>query len=158
MFFKFAHNYFIEQLKIDTLDQFSIERIIYNIANYYIEHSNKDKQYININNQHDTNKINLHLFIYIFIQLLNNSSSFYIDLKFIQTINIALLVCMTNRKTIICPNDTIKNFIIDKIIETTTYNVQILFTKESNSTIKSINGTIITFTIDNNFDKVVLLN
>lgn len=158
LFFKFAHNYFIEQLKIDTLDQFSIERIIYNIANYYIEHSNKDKQYININNQHDTNKINLHLFIYIFIQLLNNSSSFYIDLKFIQTINIALLVCMTNRKTIICPNDTIKNFIIDKIIETTTYNVQILFTKESNSTIKSINGTIITFTIDNNFDKVVLLN
>lgn len=158
LFFKFAHNYFIEQLKIDTLDQFSIERIIYNIANYYIEHSNKDKPYININNQHDTNKINLHLFIYIFIQLLNNASSFYIDLIFLQSINIAMIVCMTNRKTIICPNETIKNFIIDRIIETTTYNVQILFTKESNNTIKSINGTIINFIISNNSDKVILLN
>lgn len=158
LFFKFANNFFIEQLKIDTLDQFSIERIIYNIANYYIEHSIKDRPYININSQHDTNKINLHLFICIFIQILNNTSSFYIDLKFLNTINIALLTCMTNRKTINCPNETIKNFIIDKIIETTTYNIQVLFTKESNSTIKSINGAIITFTISNNSDKVVLLN
>lgn len=158
LLFKFAYNFFIEQIKVDKFDQFSIHRILSNIANYYIEHSQPNKPYIIIHDQESDVRINLLLFVYMFINILADTPSFYISNKYIKTINIALIVGMTNRKTVICPNEDIKRYIINKIIESTSYHDQILFTINGDGSISDKYGFDIKFSVDNKYKDVQLLN
>jgi hypothetical protein len=160
MFFKFGYNFFIQQLKVDTYNKLSIERILTNIANFYYESSVISDEYLILSEQEDKVKINILLFIYMFIIKLSEIKSFYIPFdnksNYLNTVNLALIVCMTMRDTIICPNDDIQKLIINKIIDTTKYYDTNIFTVQNNKII-DIYGKVIVFQVNNLLtDKIIL--
>lgn len=132
-FFQFSKHLLIDQLKSDRLDQFSIERILINIASYFIEHSNLNKQYINIHEQNEDNglRITIIFFLSIFGHLLSCLKEFEIPIAYINSISIPMIVGMTMRKNIKCPNESVRTALIENIISNTSNYGKSLFTRSS---------------------------
>ena len=156
--FKFAYSFFIDQIKVDKFDKFSIHRILSNIANYYINNQKPRHSYIIIHEQQQSVRINILLFLYMFNKILSDTESFILPIQYINTINIAYIVGMTNRKNIICPSNDIQQQIIKNIISTTSYHDQIIYTYKGNNIIVDKYGYEIKFTIDTAIRHVQLLN
>lgn len=142
--FEFARDLFVNQLKTDKLDHFSMERILLNISIYYINNSNPDKLYINVHEQQEQDiRITLMLFVYIFTHILSELGSFNIPVKFLDSISIPLIVGMSSRRRIVCHSTEIKDLIASNIVKYTSYNNQVLFEvfNGSRNNITKINDT-----------------
>ena len=125
--FEFAKNYFVDQLEVDRMDQFCIERVLMNIANYYIENSLPNKPYFNIHEQDQDVRVTILLFTSLLGYILSERKSFTVPLNILGSISLPLIVGMTMRTRITCPSQDICNSLATTIIETTTHYDQVLF-------------------------------
>lgn len=151
--FKFANHFFIQQLKIDMYTSISIEKVLTNIANYYI--NNSANEYINIQEQDEKVIINLLLFIYMFTNILAETTSFFIPTTMINMLNIAIPVCMTNRNVVVCKDENIKNKLISNIEETSNH-LDIKIFEYKDGKVIDLHGNKIEFKIDSSVDEIIL--
>lgn len=125
--FEFAKNYFVDQLEVDRMDQFCIERVLMNIANYYIENSVQNKPYFNIHEQDQDVRVTILLFTSLIGYILSERKSFTIPLYMLGSVSLPLIAGMTMRTRITCPSQDICNLLATNIVETTTHYDQVLF-------------------------------
>jgi len=136
-FLNFGHNYFIDQLKIDRSDPLSIERILVNMASYYYKNAIiSTNKYLTISEQEDIVKVNILFYIYMFLIKLSESTTFYVQLKYLNTINLLLIFCCTKRKHIYFPDNNIRDQTIKQLLHFSTfYSIQIITFKEKNNNV-----------------------
>lgn len=152
--FEFSKNYFVDQLEVDRMDQFCIERVLMNIANYYIENSMINKQYFNIHEQDQDVRVTILLFTSLLGYILSERKSFIVPLNILGSISLPLIVGMTMRTQITCPSQEICNSLATSIVEITTHYDQVLFKYANNKIIDKF-GKIIELKIDSSLRHIL---
>lgn len=167
-FLLFVRDLFSNQMEINELDFFTIERVLLNITNYYIDHHinyKRDEIYLNIQYQDDNIKMSLMLLVTLVCEILCDISKFTVPVSFLYSVCMPVVIGMTNRTHVTCANEQIANTLVSNLLEYTSYGQVNMFTSKyvsvdnskNNIKVTDMYGNTFTVFVDSNIEPSIII-